>query len=223
MKKTSWYGVIGLVVVVLFVGILLRNSKRSNVATPASEAVQSMPGAVVGSQSKDQREEYAIMDPVIKQVEILIYGKEANPLDGALKVAEDAVKEYPSYASAHLILCRVYLQRDEISQAETALEKAKGIQTESAWAMQLEGKILLKKGKLAEAETILLKTLEKYPVASNGMMKLIRMRTYLTLAQTMQAMKKMDAAKSYAEKALATLPDDTMLQQYVAQFIKELK
>lgn len=122
-----------------------------------------------------------------------------------------AIKEFPKYAEAYMMLGYAELRRGEKGEAIAALSKAVELNPELAQAQLLLGKIYLDDKKPQEAEKPLRQSVKLDPKSSEA---------HLRLAHCLHLLKKPDEALSYARRALE-LPNASPLTHLLIAEIHE--
>ncbi len=109
-----------------------------------------------------------------------------------------AIELYPSYAQAYLFLGTAYMDQNKWKDAQSALEKAIGLDNNLAGAHLALGACLNRQGNFAAAEKPLLHGLELNPAAAEGRYELGRV--YWALGRWPEA-------EPHARKAVELRPD----------------
>lgn len=121
-----------------------------------------------------------------------------NKLDAGISHLRKAIKLYDTYPTAYTLLGTAYLEQKNWKDAETALQKSIGFDSNSADAYLALGAVFNQIKDYPKAETALLRGLELKPEAFTG---------HYELAKTYWALGRWREAAPHVRKAVSSMPD----------------
>jgi tetratricopeptide (TPR) repeat protein len=121
-----------------------------------------------------------------------------NKLDAGISHLRKAVKLYDAYPTAYTLLGTAYLEQKRWKDAETALQKSIGFDSNSADAYLALGAVFNQTKNYPQAESALLRGLELKPDAATG---------HYELAKTYWALGRWREAAPHVRKAVSGMPD----------------
>jgi Tfp pilus assembly protein PilF len=127
--------------------------------------------------------------------ELLLKSKD---LQGSAEHLHKAIKIYPSFADAYVLLAMVHMEDSKVAEARSALEKAIEIDPKSADAHLALGMLLNHEKDYPAAEKSLIRALELNPDAPQG---------HYELAKTYWAVGRWQDAEPHVQKAASLQPD----------------
>jgi tetratricopeptide (TPR) repeat protein len=119
-------------------------------------------------------------------------------LPGSLEHFRKAIKLYPNFADAYVLIAMVHIENSNATEARSALEKAIEIDPRLAPAHLTLGMLLNHEKDYPEAEKSLVRGLELSPQSPSG---------HYELAKTYWALGRLQDAEGHAQRAISLQPD----------------